>query len=785
MTQSGALPFGQVRPGAQSVSQFIQPAQRQVADAARPSLLPQVKTITTQQMAGTSSVRGYNELADIAEALGPLNKGLVKAAQKFYINDATSKIESGYAEQQQLLNQTEQTRYLLQQQAEAGSAEAAARITKLERNDPAAGQLLREANPWKLIGRRRLMAQMAGAEIDNALSAELVNNPVLGNLKPGSQQLMQTKVRLSQEVLDRYGLDGSEPESSYYMTPKLNEAWDKFTEKQGKLYAEEVRRSTVEATVASSVLEMGRIIQPGFAGFPREDGSMVVAGDGQEFLQRSASAFTDKITIDLQQLAGKDKTDALEKIRSELVRVYGPNPLAMLILKNIRGGRAFDDRGNPVPLDRRPAWGNTFGWDLAEGQYEGIDLRQKQFEQQQETFAQQGQMSWQQGPATLDPSSEEYTEAVDAWRQAQDPRWVDAEKFLAGQIKNEQEGQAMSTYVDPVAIQAEAEIPMLGPDNFLPENRAGIKALVDFIVEGSALTPQQAAKKRQELYKQLAAREKELAKIPAAGNTAIKNAVRVAMSAPEIAKLDVGKQAQRAFLIPGMSLGNAVSASSNEDYKAYYAAISSALTRETQNAANAYMQREGLKVVPDGMWGDFVEEAKKVVFGPQGTATQMKEAFLLKQPKTTVTPGGKGIPNQPEAAPPAVPFTPVSFDNLNGVPDQVAKNYVEKPIMTGRAVSQVLSNLQIKVMPKGLEDLARKANTNVYELMRQQLRYYPVLDQNGEAGRYLKEMSRQADKNNRVSSANFYRFAGGGVGMPIATNVNAPGGWLTNMLLGA
>lgn len=741
--------------------------------------------MTTQQMAGTSSVRGYNALSEVAEALGPLSKGLVKAAQKFYINDATSKIESGYAEQQQLLNQTEQTRYLLQQQAEAGSAEAAARITRLEKNDPAAGQLLREANPWKLIGRRRLMAQMAGAEIDNALSAELVNNPVLGNLKPGSPQLMQTKVRLSQQVLDQYGLDGSEPESSYYMTPKLNEAWDKFTEKQGKLYAEEVRRSTVEATVASSVLEMGRIIQPGFAGFPREDGSMVTAGDKQEFLQRSAEAFTDKITIDLQQLAGKDKTDALEKIRSELVRVYGPNPMAMLILKNIRGGRAFDDRGNPVPMDRRPSWGNTFGWDIAEGQYEGVEMRQKMFDQQQDGFKQFGQMSWQQGPALLDPDSPEYADAVDQWRQQQDPRWIDAEKFIGSQIKNEQEGQAMSTYVDPVAVQADAEIEMLGPDMFLPENREGIKALVDFIVDNRALTPEQKAKKRQELYKRLKARETFLAKIPSSGKNAIKDAVRVAMSDPEIEKLDVGKKAQRAFLIPGMTLGNAVSASSNKDYKAYYAAVSAALTKETQAAANAWIQKNDGATVPDGMWADFVEDAKKVVFGPEGTATKMQESFLRKKPNTSVTPGGKGIPATPQAAPPEVPFTPVSFDNLQGVPDQIAKGYVDKPIMTGRAVSQVLSNLQIKVIPKGLEDLARKADTNVYELMRQQLRYFPVLDQTGEAGRYLKEMSRQADQANRVSSANFYRFAGGGVGMPIATNVNAPGGWLTNMLLGA
>ena len=91
-----ALPFGEIRPGARPVSQFIQPAQRQVAAAPRPSMLPQVKGMASLQQAGTSSVTGYNQLAQMAEALGPLNKGLTKAAQRFVVNRASNKIDEGY-----------------------------------------------------------------------------------------------------------------------------------------------------------------------------------------------------------------------------------------------------------------------------------------------------------------------------------------------------------------------------------------------------------------------------------------------------------------------------------------------------------------------------------------------------------------------------------------------------------------------------------------------------------------------------------------------------------------
>ena len=118
-----------------SVSSF-NPAPDSRAAAARPSLLPQVKGHGILQQAGTSSVTGYNQLAQVAEALGPLNKGLTKAAQKVCGQPGASKIEEGYYEQQALQNQAQQALFNLQQQQEAGSSEAAAQITALEKSDP-------------------------------------------------------------------------------------------------------------------------------------------------------------------------------------------------------------------------------------------------------------------------------------------------------------------------------------------------------------------------------------------------------------------------------------------------------------------------------------------------------------------------------------------------------------------------------------------------------------------------------------------------------------------------
>ena len=90
MTQ--ALPFGEIRPGAKPLQAFIQPGKIQVAQAPQLAMLPGVKGISTQQMAGTSSVQGYNQLAQMAEALGPFNKQFSETAQKYIVNDARTKI---------------------------------------------------------------------------------------------------------------------------------------------------------------------------------------------------------------------------------------------------------------------------------------------------------------------------------------------------------------------------------------------------------------------------------------------------------------------------------------------------------------------------------------------------------------------------------------------------------------------------------------------------------------------------------------------------------------------
>ena len=61
----------QLRPQAQPINQFIQPQQFRRAGAAQQPLLGRVSQIATQQQAGTSGVKGFNQFSQMAEALAP------------------------------------------------------------------------------------------------------------------------------------------------------------------------------------------------------------------------------------------------------------------------------------------------------------------------------------------------------------------------------------------------------------------------------------------------------------------------------------------------------------------------------------------------------------------------------------------------------------------------------------------------------------------------------------------------------------------------------------------
>ena len=73
---------GQIQPQARPMSAFLQPVQKNIQAATQPTQLQVGRGLVTQQQAGTSSVAGFNQMQQLAEALGPFSKQLNSVVNK-------------------------------------------------------------------------------------------------------------------------------------------------------------------------------------------------------------------------------------------------------------------------------------------------------------------------------------------------------------------------------------------------------------------------------------------------------------------------------------------------------------------------------------------------------------------------------------------------------------------------------------------------------------------------------------------------------------------------------
>ena len=108
------LPFGEIRPGARPINSFVDPGTPQIAGATRPELLSNPKGISTVQTASSGNVQGFNQFAQIAEALTPFNRQLSQLMETGIKTYVSGKIEEGYYDE--LKNQQVRATLSLQNQ---------------------------------------------------------------------------------------------------------------------------------------------------------------------------------------------------------------------------------------------------------------------------------------------------------------------------------------------------------------------------------------------------------------------------------------------------------------------------------------------------------------------------------------------------------------------------------------------------------------------------------------------------------------------------------------------
>jgi len=767
----------QIQPQAQPLNSFIRPQQFQRPNASQQPLLGAVSKIATLQQAGTSSVAGFNKFEQVANALAPLSKELVSLADKGFKYYAKSSIEAGYYEE--LENQRVRSQLQVQRNQEQGAAEAAQVQTQLAKTDPVAESLFREANPWRAVGRRRALAQLAAGQVSAVLNADLARNAgELSRLVPGSPQLMQRKQQLTQNVYQRFGLQGNEPEATYYVTPQVNKSWDQYTQKQSELYTEELHESAV--TITNALIAEGALLW-GQQGIELPSGQKLKPGD-PGFDDAAARRLTNDIDIALRLLGGKDKAKAWERIQKTLGFIRANYPHMSAPIQQIRTGPSN------MPYEKRPMFGNSNPVELQEMTTQAIQARNNAYTAQQGGVEDQLEQLWfaADGPGSVMVDTPEFQERL-ANLQAKGASmgFGDMPGWTARKV-NEARSAAMATF-NPSSLtvgEFEQGLMNLTPADLQGANFAKVIAQANKVA-ASFPTQEQQIKKMEEYSKLIYGRREQLSKMPtgAALQGNLSRFVTEDLKDPEIDKLRNGAKFDPLSFAIAQAAGQTTGAALGEQkrYQTYANGLRGLYQTWIDNERQAWLNANpGRTQIPQGELAVLMREAvqkarqtqaykdlKAAALGPQSQSQSNAPTRLPTQPA-----GGNNSNNTPNTGP--VPQAAAS-----SIPRNTARQYRQRAVMQPTWIRAELARLaNNRPVTKDLYDLANKAGTSTDRYLLEQLRFYPQLDPTGENRKELQRRINSTRSSTTPASAN-YAYAVNP--RPDNYNPRSPGAWLTSI----
>jgi hypothetical protein len=772
------LPAGQITPVARPIGAFVQAAQSQPAAPARPVQFDSPTGISTIQIQSSGNVAGSNQFAQLAEALAPFNKALIQTAGAGYLALREGQIEDAYYDE--LKNQRAKGMLSLQVQAEAGAANAASQIGQLQKVDPVAASLLNESNPWKLIGRRRAVAQLAGPAIENALEGDLtVNAGELSGIKPDSPELTKRQVQKTSEVLTRFGLTGDEPEVQFYVTPKLNQAWESYREKQRKFYSDAVEESTKGLTVSAMAATVEQMLTQGvpFQGVLYRPGT-------PEWTQYGAATLTYGLEQQLKLLAPDARKRTVQFLREQIIGTFGGDPMAAALLQNVRAGDPS------MPYEKRPTWGGMAPLETMELQVRGQEAKQKTYDLQQKGVEQKLDGLWYGGPGLLDPGDPGYPAALLQFRnQALGMGYLTPEEYISRRAKDQSEFTQVVRPPDPFAVDDFiVSVGQVGPGAWTDDPNTYQNALQQARqIADLNPTPEGKREDYQRMVSAIGKARDSAGEFDPGQKDRVTRAVLQDLDSQEVREIKGqqkvnGKSGDALAQVLAQQLGGGASATaaiSTTYQNAKLTAASNRLTALYERALSTAVRNwKGERP------GQVMSPAARSVVESEAEAAVRKSPEWAQVMKGLLPPGR----NLGEVGPRTVGTDPknargVAKAGAKSLPDSTIRNYEQRPVMEGQWLRSELVNLQGNKPVSGeLYNLAKRANTSTFRYLLEQLKFYPKLDPSGDAKRFLEEKVKQQRANNTVSKSHLPSMQGSGFGMvPVGYNPFRTGGWLMRM----
>lgn len=232
------LPLNQIRPVAQPVDAFVRPATPNVAAPAAPQMMPNPSGIRMIEQGNGGSIQGYNQFAQLAEALAPFSRALTEVAGTGMKMYASGEYEKGR-------NEAMKAQVLANQQMQQSMGEYANENRSLAQVDPIGALMMDRVNPYREAGRVNALSRVAAKEVGSAVLDEYSRTPGVEEWKFGDPRLKQLQARAVSQVAEKYKLDPGTPGFIDYVLPEVGQATDKLIAQH-----REDRTKYLQATVA-------------------------------------------------------------------------------------------------------------------------------------------------------------------------------------------------------------------------------------------------------------------------------------------------------------------------------------------------------------------------------------------------------------------------------------------------------------------------------------------------------------------------------------------------------
>ena len=245
------LQAGSLQPSANPVSSFLNfDSNSKPAAPAQPSKLGQISRVTGIQRGAQRDVQGVNPIQELTEALAPLGK-LYDAGTQLYASNEYKKGQNEILKATANINRDQQQK----------SVAYAAQNRELDRQNPVAGILMDQANPFRQAGRVNQASKWVATQTPAMFKAEWAKTGSdLRKLDPSDPTVMAVQAKVTNQLAASFGLDEFSPGFQDYVAPTINKSWEWFQNEQYKArvaYDKEVGARQTTDSLVSLLLQPG------------------------------------------------------------------------------------------------------------------------------------------------------------------------------------------------------------------------------------------------------------------------------------------------------------------------------------------------------------------------------------------------------------------------------------------------------------------------------------------------------------------------------------------------